>query len=132
MTPIHQFVRIGKYAMVGGFSRVTHDIPPYTIGAGFEYEIRGLNLVGLKRHGIALDIRKKLNQVLSLIYTSDLTLAKSLEIIEETIEMDPYITHFIDFCRNSTRGLSGRKRQSSNELVNASIDFKELVIPTSV
>ena len=80
----------------------------------------------------ALDIRKKLNQVLSLIYTSDLTLAKSLEIIEETIEMDPYITHFIDFCRNSTRGLSGRKRQSSNELVNASIDFKELVIPTSV
>ncbi len=31
MTPIHQFVRIGAHAMVGGLSRITHDIPPYTI-----------------------------------------------------------------------------------------------------
>lgn len=132
MTPIHQFVRIGKYAMVGGFSRVTHDILPYTIGAGFDYEIRGLNIIGLKRHGICLDTRKKLNRALSLIYASDLTLDKSLQIIEETIEMEPHLAHFIDFCRNSTRGLSGRKRVSSSEQFDTSIDFQELVIPNSV
>lgn len=132
MTPVHQFVRIGKYAMVGGFSRVTHDIPPYTIGAGFEYEIRGLNLIGLKRHGIPLGIRKKLHQALSLVYRSDLTLEKSLKIIEETIEMGPHLGHFIDFCRNSTRGLSGRNRKSSKELFDPSIDFQELVMPNSL
>ncbi len=48
LTPIHQFVRIGRYAMVGGLSRVTHDIPPYTIGAGIPYKFGGLNIVGLK------------------------------------------------------------------------------------
>lgn len=51
MTPVHQFARIGKYAVVGGFSRITHDVPPYTIGAGTPYKLSGLNLVGLRRHG---------------------------------------------------------------------------------
>ena len=55
LTPIHQFVRIGAYAMVGGMSRVTHDIPPYTIGAGIPYKFGGLNIIGLKRHGIPLE-----------------------------------------------------------------------------
>lgn len=132
MTPVHQFVRIGKYAMVGGFSRVTQDIPPYTIGAGFDYEIRGLNLIGLKRHGIPLHIRKKLNEALDLIYRSDITLEKSLQIIEETIEMNPYLQHLVTFCRSSTRGLGGRNRKCSKELSDTSIDFQELVIPNSL
>ena len=59
MTPVHQKVRIGKYSMVGGFSRVTQDIPPFTIGAGYIYKLAGLNLIGLRRNGFSLEKRQE-------------------------------------------------------------------------
>ena len=72
LTPIHQFVRMGRYAMVGGLSRVTHDIPPYTIGAGIPFKFGGLNIIGLKRHGFPLKVRRELAKVFKLLYRSKL------------------------------------------------------------
>ncbi|MBM3199051.1 MAG: acyl-ACP--UDP-N-acetylglucosamine O-acyltransferase, partial [Chlamydiae bacterium] len=66
MTPVHQFCRIGRNAMVGGLSRITHDIPPYTIGASIPYKIGGLNIVGLKRNGFSFEERKALFQAFKL------------------------------------------------------------------
>ena len=77
MTPIHQFVRIGRYAMVGGMSRVTHDIPPYTIGAGIPYKFGGLNIIGLKRHGFPLEIRRELSRAFKLLYRSHLQIEEA-------------------------------------------------------
>ncbi len=107
MTPVHQFSRIGCYAMVGGFSRVTHDVPPYTIGAGSPYEIGGLNLVGLKRHGISLEVRRSLTKAYRYIYRSSLSVKEALEMIEKEVDMNPYVQHWVDFCRTSKRGLIG-------------------------
>src|SRR5262249_54260436 len=50
---IHQFSKIGKLAMIGGGVRVNLDAPPYFRYAGLYVEPKGLNLVGLKRAGIA-------------------------------------------------------------------------------
>ena len=77
MTPIHQFVRIGRYAMVGGMSRVTHDIPPYTIGAGIPYKFGGLNIIGLKRHGFPLETRRELSKAFKLLYRSQVVSGRS-------------------------------------------------------
>lgn len=107
MTPIHQFVRIGSYAMVGGMSRVTHDVPPYTIGAGIPYKFGGLNIVGLKRHGFPLEIRKELSLAFKLIYRSDLTLNEALQKIETELKPYPEVRQFLEFCRSSKRGLIG-------------------------
>lgn len=107
MTPVHQFSRIGSYSMVGGFSRITHDVPPYTIGAGAPYKIGGLNLVGLKRHGFPFEVRKALSQAFRYTYRSGLTLQQALERIEAEIPSDPHVKHWIDFCKNSRRGLIG-------------------------
>lgn len=107
MTPVHQFSRIGSYSMVGGFSRITHDVPPYTIGAGAPYKIGGLNLIGLKRHGFPFEVRKALSQAFRFTYRSGLTLQAALEKIEQEIPADPHVKHWIDFCRNSRRGLIG-------------------------
>ena len=49
MTPIHQFVKIGEYAMVAGASAVSQDIPPYCLAEGNRAKLRGLNLTGLRR-----------------------------------------------------------------------------------
>lgn len=107
MTPVHQFSRIGSYSMVGGFSRITHDVPPYTIGAGAPYKIGGLNLIGLKRHGFPLEVRKSLTQAFRMTYRSGLALQAALDKVEDEVPTNPHIKHWIDFCRNSRRGLIG-------------------------
>lgn len=105
MTPIHQFVRIGCYAMVGGMSRVTHDIPPYTIGAGIPYKFGGLNIIGLKRHGFPLEIRRELSKAFKLLYRSQLHFEEALKRIEQELNPLPEVQHFVQFCRSTKRGL---------------------------
>ena len=48
---VHQFVRIGRGAIVGAVTMVTHDVIPYGLVQGPRGELDGLNLVGLKRRG---------------------------------------------------------------------------------
>ena len=105
MTPIHQFVRIGRHAMVGGMSRVTHDIPPYTIGAGIPYKFGGLNIIGLKRNGFSLEIRRELSRAFKLLYRSSLRIEEALTLIEKECKPLPEVGHFVQFCRNTKRGL---------------------------
>jgi UDP-N-acetylglucosamine acyltransferase len=107
MTPIHQFTRIGRYAFVGGMSRVTHDIPPYTIGAGIPYKFGGLNLIGLKRQGINLATRLELSKAFKLLYRSNLSFGEALEKIENELPRLEEIGYFLEFCKGSKRGLMG-------------------------
>lgn len=105
MTPIHQFVRIGCFAMVGGMSRVTHDIPPYLIGAGIPFKFGGINLIGLKRNNFSLQTRQLLSSAFNLLYRSNLKFVDALDAIENDLENTPEIVHFLNFCKNSKRGL---------------------------
>ncbi len=107
MTPIHQFVCVGCYAMLGGLSRITNDVPPYTLGAGVPYRLGGLNLVGLKRNSFPYELRRDLSLAFRLTYRSGLHLKEALERIEETIKSSVPIRHWVDFCRKSKRGLIG-------------------------
>lgn len=107
MTPIHQFVRIGAYAMVGGMSRVTHDVPPYSIGGGIPFKFGGLNSIGLKRNGIPLEVRRVLSQAFKLVYRSGLPLNVALDRIEKELPLLPEVRHWLKFCRESKRGLMG-------------------------
>lgn len=107
MTPIHQFTRIGCYAFVGGMSRVTHDIPPYTIGAGIPFKFGGLNLIGLKRNGFPLTTRLELTRAFKMLYRSGMPLQEAIDKIERDLQPLPEIKHFIAFCRQSKRGLMG-------------------------
>lgn len=53
LTGVHQFVRIGAGAAIGGASAIRHDVPPFCLARGPEGVVRGLNLVGLRRRGVA-------------------------------------------------------------------------------
>lgn len=110
MTPIHQFVRIGSYAMVGGMSRVTHDVPPYTIGAGIPYKLGGLNVVGLKRHGFSIEVRKELSRAFKILYRSNLRTDEALKKIETELQASSHVSNFVAFCRSTKRGLIGLSR----------------------
>lgn len=130
MTPIHQFTRIGRNAMVGGMSRVTNDIPPFTIGAGIPYKFGGLNIIGLKRHGFPLATRRELSKAFKLLYRSHLHVEEALNRMEKELLPLPEVLHFIAFCRNTKRGLMGLQKadeeysqQEEDDDQEASISF---------
>lgn len=107
MTPVHQFVRIGAYAMVGGLSRVPYDIPPYTLGAGIPFKFGGLNLIGLKRNGFNLETRSALSKCFKLLYRSKLHVEEAVLQMQQQVEPLAEVAHFINFCKDSKRGLMG-------------------------
>ncbi|MGE3954757.1 MAG: acyl-ACP--UDP-N-acetylglucosamine O-acyltransferase [Parachlamydiales bacterium] len=123
MTPVHQWVRIGAHSMVGGLSRVTHDIPPYTVGGGIPYKFGGLNIVGLKRREFPFETRKQLARAFNLVYRSGLHLQEALRQIEAEVEPLPEVRHWVEFCRTSKRGLLGLQGVAGEE---AQFDEKQI------
>jgi len=125
MTPVHQFSKIGKYAMVGGFSRVSKDVPPYTIGGGYPYRVGGLNLVGLKRKGFSLDVRNELFKAFRFTYRMGLRLTDALEKIQNELKPIEEIQKWLEFCKNSKRGLLGiegiTKKESKSQALEEAI-----------
>lgn len=109
LSAVHQFSRIGTFAMVGGMSGVHRDVPPYTLGAGGigAYRLGGLNLVGLKRHGFPIETRKLLSQAFRMLFRMGLSCEEALARIEKELDPIPEILHWVAFCRASKRGLVG-------------------------
>jgi UDP-N-acetylglucosamine acyltransferase len=76
---IHQFVHIGRLAMVGGMSRIDRDVPPYMLIEGNPSRVRSLNLVGLKRTGLTAAELGQLKKAFRTLYRSGHTLSQALE-----------------------------------------------------
>jgi UDP-N-acetylglucosamine acyltransferase len=63
----HQFVRVGELTMISGASRVAQDVPPYAMAAERNTVI-GLNLIGLKRRGLAAASISELKRAFQTVY----------------------------------------------------------------
>ena len=103
---IHQFVRIGMLAIVGGCSKVVQDIPPFSTCDGHPARVYGLNLIGLRRKGISHDAIKKIDQAFKLIFNSGLSAKHALERVEKEIEKTEEIIYLVNFLKSSERGLT--------------------------
>ncbi len=106
MTPIHQFVQVGAHCMVGGASRISKDVLPYTRVGGSPLVISGLNTVGLQRRGFSKEATQCLKQAYKLIYRENLNVSQALERIKKTVEKTVEIDHLIQFIEKSERGIS--------------------------
>ena len=97
---IHQFVHIGRHAMVGGMSRIERDVPPYMMVEGNPSRVRGLNQVGLKRSGIGdLEsgrVYEGLKQAYRLLYRSGLTFREALDKLG-SVANNEYVQHLHRF-----------------------------------
>ena len=106
MTPIHQFVRIGAHAFVGGQSRVAKDIPPYVKAAGIPIQLYGLNSVGLQRRGFSEEVRRELKRAYRLFFASSHNTTQALARAREELRDMPEVEVFLSFFANSERGVS--------------------------
>ncbi|PIQ86019.1 MAG: acyl-[acyl-carrier-protein]--UDP-N-acetylglucosamine O-acyltransferase [Candidatus Omnitrophica bacterium CG11_big_fil_rev_8_21_14_0_20_43_6] len=106
LVAIHQFVRIGMLAIIGGCSKVVQDIPPFSTCDGHPARVYGLNLIGLRRKGISHDAIKKIDQAFKLIFNSGLSAKHALERVEKEIEKTEEIIYLVDFVKKSERGLT--------------------------
>ena len=97
----HQFIRIGRLAMVRGGCRFSKDIPPYCVGAGTNLAM-GLNSIGLRRAGLSAEARMQLKRAFRLLYLSNFNVTQALdEAAKET--WGPEATLFFEFVRGAKK-----------------------------
>lgn len=97
---VHQFCRIGSYAMCAGFIAIRKDVLPYTMVGGEPTRHYRLNSVGLRRAGIKGDEFKQLERAYREIRAGN----KSLQNVTQT-EHVKHLQRWL--AEDSRRGLTG-------------------------
>jgi UDP-N-acetylglucosamine acyltransferase len=106
---VHQFCRIGRYAMVGGQAHITQDVPPYVTIDGLSSRVVGLNTVGLKRAGFSREDISQLKEAYQVIYRSGLTWKEVLAELRERFT-EGHAAEFVDFLASGNRGFIQERR----------------------
>lgn len=106
LTAIHQFVRIGAHAFVGGAARVQKDVPPFVKAAGSPLALYGLNSVGLQRRGFSDAVRAELKKAYRLLFHSTYNVTQALERARADLEPSPELDAFLSFIEGSERGVA--------------------------
>ena len=103
MTPIHQFVKIGEFAMIAGASALSQDVPPYCLAEGNRAKLRGLNITGLRRKFKNRSDIDEIKRAYKELFESGKPLKK---VAEKLIDSDnEYVKHLAEFVLNSKRGI---------------------------
>ena len=105
MLGVHQFVKIGTMAMLGGMSRIDRDVPPYMLVEGNPSHVRSLNLVAFRRNKFSSDEVSLMKKAYRILYRSELTMVQALEQLQPLTDNE-HINHlcqFIDASMNEKR-----------------------------
>ena len=102
---VHQFCRVGRHAIVGGYSVITQDVLPFsnTVTAR-EAKVFGANATGLDRRGFPTETVDALHKAFRLLSRSGLNTTQALERIEAEVPPCPEVAELLDFIRRSRRG----------------------------
>ncbi len=110
LSGVHQFVKIGRNAMVGGASKVVQDVPPFVIADGRPARVCGLNSVGLARAGLSEDVRRNLKRAYRILFRSGLKLSEAITTMEQELDSSEPVDHLLRFLRNVNRGICRSRR----------------------
>ena len=105
LTAVHQFCRIGRFAITGGCSKIVQDVPPFMIADGNPAEIRGVNVVGMERAGFAPEKIKMIKEAFRLIYRCKYNTRQGLEAVRKELPASDEITQVLEFIEKSERGI---------------------------
>jgi UDP-N-acetylglucosamine acyltransferase len=105
LTAVHQFCRIGRFAITGGCSKIVQDIPPFMIADGNPAEIRGVNLVGLERKSFPAERVKWIKEAFRLIYRSKYNTGQALEAVRKELPQNEEVREIVEFIEKTERGI---------------------------
>lgn len=104
-TVVHQFSKIGAHAMVGGGFRVTQDVVPYALVAGYPLKILGLNKVGLERRGFSPEAVAALEKAFRYLFRGKLNTTQAVEKVKAEFDSLPEVKNLLDFIAAAERGM---------------------------
>ena len=101
---VHQFVRIGRRAMIGGMSGVRLDIPPFTRASDNPAKLYGLNTIGLERAGFTSEEIGRLRKAYRILFQSGDLLQDAIKKVRDEVGEDPNVEDLLVFLEKSERG----------------------------
>ena len=111
-TAVHHYTTIGRYAFVGGLSRVLHDVPPFMLVEGSPSRPRCINIVALRRNGFDVDQINALSDAHRLLYRAKVGLDHAREILRSENKMLPHVEQLLSFVQHQQAGRFGRGREA--------------------
>lgn len=112
---IHQFVRIGSYAMIGGNATVTKDVPPYMLVDDSGDKIGSINVIGLRRNGFSEEAKRDIKNAYKSLFLSGLNTSNAIRKIRENSSTKE-ATFLLDFITKSKRGILPHRKQKDDPL----------------
>ncbi|MEO6006104.1 MAG: acyl-ACP--UDP-N-acetylglucosamine O-acyltransferase [Opitutus sp.] len=104
---VHQFTRIGAYAMLSACAKLVHDLPPFFIADGAPAVVRAYNKIGLERQGFAADQIERVRRIYRLLYRDGLNRSQGLAILMSHADAaTPEFQRMIQFAEKTERGLA--------------------------
>ncbi|MBD3292502.1 MAG: acyl-ACP--UDP-N-acetylglucosamine O-acyltransferase [Armatimonadia bacterium] len=108
LSGLHQYVTVGRMCMIGGHSRVTRDIPPFTTAQG--NDVHAINIIGLQRNDVSREEQTALREAFKTVYRSDLNTSDAIDQIRSAGELSPLVEEFITFIEQVNAGGRGRQQ----------------------
>lgn len=115
MCAVHQFVKIGQHAYIGGGSLVGKDVPPYIKAGRTPLSYAGVNSIGLKRRGFSVERINDILDIYRILYNKGMNTTQAVEYIEEEMPATDERDEIVTFIRESGRGIIKRFTKGSND-----------------
>jgi UDP-N-acetylglucosamine acyltransferase len=96
---IHQYVRVGQHAFVGGMSAIENDVIPYGMAMGNRAHLAGLNIIGLRRRGFSREQIHDIRRAYRLLFADEGTLSERVEDVAAEFATHPFVHEILDFIR---------------------------------
>ena len=131
MAAVPQFLRIGKLAMIGGYSRLFQDVPPFMLAEGNPAEVYSINKVGLRRNPqlVPPEIVPIIKDAYKIIYREGKNISQAVEAVRAQClvngELPAQIAYLLDFLQSAKKGISRSAQKQRTLLQNENSGLPE-------
>ncbi|OYT17195.1 MAG: acyl-[acyl-carrier-protein]--UDP-N-acetylglucosamine O-acyltransferase [Bacteroidetes bacterium 4572_77] len=105
LSAVHQFVQVGKHAMISGGGMARKDVPPYTKAGREPLSYVGINSIGLRRRGFTPEQINQIQEIYRIIFLKNKNVTQAVNFIEANIPATPERDEILSFIARSTRGI---------------------------
>jgi len=102
---VHQFCRLGDYAILGAGCMTGSDIPPFCIGQGDRCHLRGINVIGLERAGFSEEDIREIRRAYRILFSTVGHVKEKLDSFPPELAVRPLVQQMLEFIKGTSRGI---------------------------